>query len=93
MEETLQDRRLVAPYVANNTRTSKLAWPEPKLLQDLAIDNTVLVTAATCSYAPLVINWCPTHCLRTLSNPACPPSVSLTRSSGLAFTGPSSRLW
>ena len=73
----------MAPYVANNTRTSKLAWPEPKLLQDLAIDNTVLVTAATCSYAPLIINWCPPD---SVSKPSetlhGPPSASVTGTSG-----------
>lgn len=32
-------------------------WPPPAQLQQLSVDNTILVTAATCAYAPLVINW------------------------------------
>ena len=56
MYETLQDGRLLDRYVSSLSDRTAL-WPSPSLLQHVALDNTIMVTAATCSYAPLIINW------------------------------------
>lgn len=57
MVETLQDKRILGRYVRSPAANRTALWPPPTVLQHLAIDNTILVTAATCSYAPLVVNW------------------------------------
>jgi hypothetical protein len=57
LDETLQDKRIVERYVSGKAGNRTAMWPEPIMLQSLALDNTILVTAATCAYAPLVINW------------------------------------
>ena len=59
LDETLQDKRIVERYVSGEAGNRTAMWPEPTLLHSLALDNTLMVTAATCAYAPLIINWCP----------------------------------
>ena len=47
--------RATEEYLADGTAVP--VWPPPDVLKELAVDETVLVTAATCSYADLATNW------------------------------------
>lgn len=48
-------RRPTEDYLTDGTAVP--LWPPPEILNEIAQDDTIFVTSATCAYADLLTNW------------------------------------